>query len=101
MSAVSLDQVFRLAEQLSEAEREILIRRLQVTLPSKQRERVTAESLQAELERRHTAGLFDYVKSLRNKYAHPPLNLSDEELRASIHEFAKWEEDIDDLFADD
>lgn len=100
MGTVTFEQVIRLARQLSINERAVLIRYLQATLPPQHR--VTRESLQAELEQRRAAGLFEHVDSLRNKYADPPLDLSDDELRASIHQLSKeWEQDLDDLFRDD
>jgi hypothetical protein len=42
------------------------------------------------------------VESLRNRYANPALDdLSDEELRATIHEAAtEWEKELDEFFSD-
>jgi hypothetical protein len=102
MSTVAFEQVVCMAEQLSASERAALIDYLQATLPSQRHRRVTRESLQAELVRRRAAGLFEQVESLRNQYADPPLTLSDDELRASIHELSKeWEQDIDSFFWND
>lgn len=99
MGTVSLEQVVRLAEQLNASERAVLIQRLQATLLPSRSSRVTREMLLAELEQLRAAGAFDGVESLRNKYADPPLELSDEELCASIHELSQgWEQDLDDLF---
>jgi len=58
--------------------------------------------LLAKLDQLRSEGAFDGVESLRNKYADPPLELSDSELRASIRESSQeWEQDLDDLFDDD
>jgi hypothetical protein len=69
---------------------------------SQRSSRVTRETLLAELEQLRSEGAFEGVESLRNKYADPPLELSDNELRAGIRDFSKeWEHDLDDLFDDD
>ena len=45
---------------------------------------------------------FEKVESLRNKYADPPLELTDEELLASLHEIAtEWEAELDEFFSDE
>jgi hypothetical protein len=99
MDTVTLEQVIHLADQLSDSERNALLQHLQSTIVSA-RPRVTRELLLAELEQLRAAGAFNNVESLRNKYANPEITLSDEELLASIREFAsEWEQDIDDLFA--
>ncbi len=102
MSAVTLEQVVRLAEQLDAADRAALVQRLQATLPLESGLAVTRDMLLAELEQLRAAGAFAGAESLRNKYADPPLDLGDEELRASIREFStEWEQDLADLFDDD
>ncbi|MBN2305196.1 MAG: hypothetical protein JXQ72_11995 [Anaerolineae bacterium] len=99
MSAVSLDQVVYLANQLSPAERQLLIQRLQPAPPDVY---VTRHLLLAELEQLRADGAFEHVESLRNRYADPELALTDAELRASIDEFSNaWEQDIDGLAGDD
>jgi len=66
---------------------------------SQPRSRVTRETLLAEMEELRAQGAFEGVESLRNKYAEPSLDLSDEELHASIRGFSQeWEQDLDDLF---
>ncbi len=88
MGAVTLEQIVRLAEQLTVRERTALIQRLQATLPN----RITRETLLAELEQLKAEGAFEGVESLRNKYADPLLELTDDELRASLQEFSnEWE----------
>jgi hypothetical protein len=102
MSAVLYDEVLRLARQLSADERAALIQQLQATLPEPESGRVTRDMMIVELEHLRATGAFENVESLRNKYADPPLTLSDEELNASLHEIAsEWEEDIDSLFGND
>jgi hypothetical protein len=93
MSTATFEQVVRLADQLSLDERVALVQYLQATLPPQASTPVTRELLLAELEQLRAAGAFDGVESLRNKFADPPLELSDDELRASIREFSKeWEQ---------
>lgn len=102
MGAVTLEQIAQLAEQLDVDEREALIIRLRATLPAERNQRITREMLLAELEMLRAEGAFEGVESLRNKYADPPLNLSDAELSASIREFSQeWERDLDDILDDD
>lgn len=95
MSAVTYDQVIKLATQLTPQERMALARFLLASLPVTSDEPVTLETIQAEHARRLSAGAFDHVESLRNKYAKPGFDLSDEELRAGIREFAnEWEQEM-------
>ncbi len=53
----------------------------------------TRAQLIAEMEALRVAGVFEHVTSLRNQYPAPALgNVSDEQLRAAIHETANvWE----------
>lgn len=100
MSDVTLDQVLQMIDQLSVADRAALIRYLQ--MPAYQQGPITLEMIKAEHARRLAAGAFEKATSLRNKYAKPELNLSDEELRTSIKAFSReWEEELDDLTDDD
>ncbi len=101
MGTVTLEQVVRLAEQLDAHDRAVLVRRLQATLLPEGGSGVTRDMLLAEHQHLRTAGAFERVESLRNKYAEPPLDVSDDDLRASIREFStEWEQDLDDLFDD-
>jgi hypothetical protein len=102
MGAVTLEQVIRMAEQLDAHDRAALVQRLQATLLPEGSLQVTRDMLLAELEQLRAAGAFEGVESLRNKFAEPPSELNDEDLRASIREFStEWEQDLDDLFDDD
>jgi hypothetical protein len=85
-----------------EADALSFIMSLAAAFASQRSSRVTRETLLAELEQLRSEGAFEGVESLRNKYADPPLELSDNELRAGIRAFSKeWEHDLDDLFDDD
>ncbi len=102
MGPVTLEQVVHLAEQLDAHDRAVLVQRLQATLLPEGSHRVTRDMLLAEHQHLRTAGAFQGVESLRNKYAEPPLSVSEDDLRASIREFStEWEQDLDDLCDDD
>jgi hypothetical protein len=82
-----------MAEQLNRAEQAALVERLQSRLSG----RVTREALLAEFERRKEARVFQDAESLYGKYAEPSVDLSAEELEASIREFStEWEKELDD-----
>jgi hypothetical protein len=98
MVAVTFDQVMRLAEQLSPNEQLALAQRLLTMAIASPTDSITLQAIQAEHGRRLAAGDFENVESLRNKYAKPDSDLSDEELRAGIREFAtEWEQEFDEF----
>jgi hypothetical protein len=100
MSALSYDEIVRLAEQLPPGERFALALHLLATAQSAGQ--VTLETIQAEHARRRAAGAFEQAESLRNKYAEPGLDLSEDDLRAGLSEFATdWETELDDLAGSD
>jgi hypothetical protein len=97
MAGVTLEQVWEMTGQLSPPERAVLLERLRVLTRSDEK-RVTLESIVARRERLRKAGAFDHITSLANRWARPDLDLSDEELTATIREVSKeWEKDIDEL----
>lgn len=101
MNAVTLEQVLRLAEQLNAEDRAALLQHLQAMLLPESDSPPTRETLLAEFEQLRAIGAFDTARSLRNQYAEPPLELSDEELRASIHDLStQWEQDLGHFFED-
>ncbi len=96
MTHTTLEQVLELVEQLSDDERAELALRLASIQP------LTLSIITAKRLRQLEQGEFDKVESLRNKYAEPSLDISDEELRAGIREFStQWKEDLDDLIGKD
>jgi hypothetical protein len=98
VSTVTVEQVVRLAEQLSPSDRVLLIHRLQAITPDS--ERVTREMIVAEHARRVAAGAFKNVESLYGHYARPGLDLSFEDIEAAIDEYS-WEDELDELFDED
>lgn len=93
MSFEVYHQILELAEQLSDDERIDLIQRL-----TERQEKLALKIITAKRQRQLEQGEFENVESLRNKYAEPSLDISDEELRAGIREFStQWKEDLDDL----
>jgi hypothetical protein len=102
MTTIIYEQVIRLADQLDPAERLALAHHLLATLTTYPAEQVTLEMIQTEHARRRAEGAFDQVESLRNKYANPAFDPTDEELHAGIRAFAtEWEQELDEFHGDD
>jgi hypothetical protein len=99
MADLTLKELVAAVRKLSSAGKAALAQTLQVSTVANP----TRAQLIAELKALHAAGAFDHVESLRNKYANPALPaLSDDELRAAIHEAAtEWERELDEYCADD
>jgi hypothetical protein len=101
MSDMVLEQIIEMAKQLTPEENQELIERLQSRVPRQFSGMVSREVLLAEHERLKLAGAFDNVESLRGKFARPDLDISEEELNATIREIRdQWKEDFEE-FADD
>lgn len=99
---VTLEQVYELAEQLTPEERELLVERIQATLPLPLDYGVTSEELLAEMNALRIAGAFDNVESLYGKYVNPNIDISEEELNAYLHEIStEWEQEMDELIDND
>lgn len=102
MSGTTLEQVMRLADHLSPADRVALMRHLQTTTSLPESQRITREMILAEHQRRVAAGAFTHPQSLANRYATPGFDLSDEELQAGIREFSsEWEQELDEFSGQD
>jgi hypothetical protein len=99
MSAVTFEQVVRLAEQLSVSERAALVQRLQATLPSPRSSHVTRDMLLAELAQLRAEGAFEGAESLYGKYANPNApDMSEDAFHAHLHAIAtEWEQELDDF----
>lgn len=94
---VTFEQVYELAGQLPLAEQLRLIAQLREKL-NRSSGSVTREQLLAEFERKKAAGVFDKSGSLRGKYANPDVDVSEEELMATIREIRdQWKEDFPEL----
>jgi hypothetical protein len=95
MADLTFDEIVEAAQKLTDAQKALLVRRLQFT-------NITRELLIAETNLLRATGAFENVESLRNKYARPDLDLTEEELLATLHEIAtEWEEELDDYASDD
>jgi hypothetical protein len=92
---ITFKELVEAASKLPPAQKAALVQTLQVPTNSNP----TREQLIAEMEALRAAGAFDQVVSLRNKYANPSLHdVSDAELRATIHEAAtEWEKELDEF----
>lgn len=92
---VTYEYVLELAKQLKPAEQTALIENLKAA----QSGQITRELLLAEFERRKASGAFDRPNDLYfGKYANLDLDISAEELEATIHEAATaWEEELDEF----
>jgi hypothetical protein len=98
MSDMTFEQVLESAKQLSLEERALLVEQLQGTLLPPITYGSTREELLAEFERRKAAGVFNNLESLRGKFGRPDLNISEEELNATIREIRdQWKEDWEGL----
>jgi hypothetical protein len=96
--AVRYEDVLELAKQLKPEEQTALIEYLR----ARQTGQVTREMLLAEFERRKAAGLFENAESLYGKFAEPYVELSEEELEATIREAStEWEKELDEFFGDE
>ena len=83
---VTLEQVYKLAEQLPKDEQMDLAEKLRSKVPRKFTGQVTREMLLAEHARLKAVGAFDNVESLYGKYAVPNADASNEDLLATIRE---------------
>lgn len=98
MSDITFEQVLESARQLSLEERAMLVEELKETLLPPINYGSTREELLAEFERRKTAGAFRNLESLQGKFGRPNLDISDEELTATIREIRdQWKEDLEEL----
>lgn len=89
---VTYEYVLELAKQLKPAEQTALIENLKAA----QSGQITRELLLAEFERRWSMGGAETDNLYFGKYANPDINISAEELEATIHEAANaWEEELD------
>ena len=95
MSQDTFRQIIRLTEQLSASERAALIQHLQDQSNDRVNEGITLKEIEREHERRRAAGEFAETISLMGKYARPGLDLSFDNLQASINEAAtEWEQEL-------
>ena len=83
---VTLEQVYKLPEQLPIDEQMDLAEKLRSKVPRKFTGQVTREMLLAEHARLKAVGAFDNVESLYGKYAAPNADASNEDLLATIRE---------------
>jgi hypothetical protein len=94
MLNTSYKQILELVRQLKPEEKTALVEELR----AEQSGRVTREMLLAEFERRKAAGADRHDSLFFGKYAYPPIELSSEELAATLKEVAtEWEKELDDL----
>ncbi len=85
MADLTFEEIIQAAHKLTPAQREALIRSLQPA------NRIPAPE----------HGLAKSSESLRDKYARPGVDISDESLNAYLHEIGKtWEQELDDLIDD-
>lgn len=94
MIEMTFEQVVQAARRLRPEQQAALVKSLQVEPVSLN---LTRRELLAELRALRSAGAFDRVTSLRNRFANPSLAyVSDEQLLAVIHEAAaEWEPDLE------
>lgn len=102
MAAVTLEEVLALAEQLSPEEQMQLTARLQHRARGQYLDtggELTIEAINAYREELKAAGAFNKVPSLAGMAGPPRLDISFEELQATIREAStEWEQEIDEFF---
>jgi hypothetical protein len=100
---MTLEDIYRAAIQLPPDQQSALIERLQRHRSTVPHEPLTREKLIVELERRRASGAFKQSDNLMNKYYNPAVDdLTDEQLRADIHEFStEWKKELDEYGSDD
>lgn len=100
MADITFEEILQAAQKLNPQQKALLAQSLEIPPLDMG---PTREELIAELEALRSAGAFDNVESLRNKYANPMLEaLTDEQLSADIHEAAtEWEKELDEFFGDE
>lgn len=87
MSHAVFSQVMQLLDQLSIVEQHQIVQHLQTRS-------LEQEVIIAAHQERIATGAFEHVHSLRNRYATPNFQLTEEELSAGIRDFAnEWEKD--------
>lgn len=99
MADITFEEIVEAAQKLTPHQKSILAKMLE--LPEIDLT-PTRDELLAEFEVLRAAGAFKNAGSLRNYYTNPALAaVTDEELRADIHEAATdWEKELDEFFGD-
>jgi hypothetical protein len=94
---MTFEQVVKVARQLRPEQKAALVKTLQAeSMPSSV---PTRSELIAEMEALRSAGAFEQIRSLRNRYPAPSLkHVSDRQLLAAIHETSsEWGADLEEL----
>lgn len=101
MNKLTVEELVAAAQELPPGQRAILVSRLQQT-EQEQKKGFTREQAIAELEALRAEGAFEQAESLLGKYAGIGVDVSDEELRATLRESAtQWETELDEFFDDE
>lgn len=96
---VSFDEVMQLAEQLSQAEQDLLVHQLMMRQMQRHTYNPTRDELINELNVLRLSGAFKNVESLYGKYANPDISeVSEDEFHTQMHAIStEWEQELDDF----
>jgi acetolactate synthase small subunit len=98
MTDMTFEQVYEMAEQLTVEEKTLLVEKLQAELVSPLAHTITREDLLMEMEELRASGAFNNVESLYGKYANQNVDVSEEEMTATLREIRdQWKEDLEEL----
>jgi hypothetical protein len=101
MVDMTFEEIMQAVQKLSPEQKTALLQTLQRETPPDEFS-LTRDQAITELEALRIAGVFKTATSMRNRYARPDLNVSDEQLTAYLTEIgAQWEQELDDLIEDD
>ena len=94
MADITFAEIVQAAQKLSPEQKAALVHSLKFD----QEISLTREQAIAELEALRAAGAFEHVESLYGKYAHPGVEVSEEELNAYLHQIGtELQQELDDL----
>jgi hypothetical protein len=100
MLKLTLEELVAAAQKLPPSQQAVLVHRLQQT-EQEQKKGFTREQAISELEALRAEGAFDQVESLFGKYAGSGVDVTAEELSATLHKDAtEWENELDEFFND-
>jgi hypothetical protein len=100
MMKFTLEELVAATQELPAAQKAVLVYHLQQPNPGQEKS-FTREQALAELAGLRATGAFDHVESLLGKYPHTGVDLSVEELQATLRESAtEWESELDEFFGD-
>src|SRR5258708_33053032 len=101
MSDITVEEILELAQQLDPAQRLLLARRLEQSIPQTERNIALQQALIANHEHLRAEGVFTSVESLYGKFATPGVDWDEAEFDSYLHSVGtEWEGELDELTDD-